>query len=214
MFFWLSSTCLQSLASFGPSVAPRRPPQNGPLTIFDKWSNRYRTGLNPPKPVKMLRKWVDIRNEGIVGVLPTTGSTPSSSARHHARRRGRRAPAPASWRSGPDSSPHTCGDGLVYESFPLEPARPQTPQPCPPVAGPRVQRLPHLLRPWRGAKQSQPSRAAGAGFTRPAARGNPTRPHQRTGARSSKAASSSSLRMLTRGCDTAQLACCCDQSVD
>jgi hypothetical protein len=43
--FELSSTYLQSLAPFGRSVAPRQPPQNGPLTTFERWSNRYRTGL-------------------------------------------------------------------------------------------------------------------------------------------------------------------------
>ncbi len=37
----------------------------------------------------MLWKCEDIRNEGIEGVLPITGSTPSSTARHHVRRRGR-----------------------------------------------------------------------------------------------------------------------------
>jgi hypothetical protein len=44
---------------------------------------------------------------------------------------------------------------------PLEPAQPRTHQPWPPMAGPRVQRPPHPLWPWRGAKQSQPSRAVG-----------------------------------------------------
>ena len=38
-------------------------------------------GLTSQKPVHMLRKCEDIRNEGIEGVLPTTGSTPSTTAK-------------------------------------------------------------------------------------------------------------------------------------
>jgi len=96
------------LTPFGCFVAPRQSPQNGLLTIFERWSNWYRMGLTPYKPVQMLRRCKDLRNKGIEGAIPTTGSTPSSTARHHARRRGSRAPAPASWRSGPDSSPTHC----------------------------------------------------------------------------------------------------------
>jgi hypothetical protein len=73
----------------------------------------------------MLRKCDDIRNEGIEGVLPTTGSTPSSTARHHAAcMRGVGAAERLRQRPGNQDlnhlihRPRTGGDGLVYESSP------------------------------------------------------------------------------------------------
>jgi hypothetical protein len=68
----------------------------------------------------MLRKCEDIKHEGIEVVLPTTGSTPSSTARHHTscmRSVGaaeRLRPAD----QGLIRRPHTGGDGLVYKSSP------------------------------------------------------------------------------------------------
>ncbi len=68
----------------------------------------------------MLRKFEDIRNEGIEEVLPTTGSTPSSTARQHAAcMRGVGAAERLRQRPGdqdPIHRPRTGGDGLVYES--------------------------------------------------------------------------------------------------
>ena len=66
----------------------------------------------------MLRKYEDIRNEGIEGALPTTGRT----ARHHAVcMRGVGAAERLRQRPGNQGlihRPHTGGDGLVYESSP------------------------------------------------------------------------------------------------
>ena len=68
----------------------------------------------------MLRKWVDIRNIGMLGVLPTTGSTPRILP---ATMRGAGVAERLRQRPGDQvlihhDRPRTGGDGLVFESLP------------------------------------------------------------------------------------------------
>jgi hypothetical protein len=152
----------------------------------------------------------------IEGVLLSTGSTPSSTARHHARHRGRQAPAPASWQSGPDSSPtqrwrRPCVRVITTKDSPHHPNRPGRGRISPGNQGQesrdsRISSSTGVARSSRSpcAPQGRPSRwlhtarCTGEADAPPPSHGRST-------------ASCSALQMLTHGHNTAQLPFCCVQ---
>jgi hypothetical protein len=62
------------LGRFGPSVGLRHPPQNGPLTCFDQWSNWHRVDHTRPKTCTNPQKRAAVKNEGFEATFSIMGA--------------------------------------------------------------------------------------------------------------------------------------------